>query len=137
MATAFAPSRLFSRLTAYPAHLWRVYNTALREKPLRTRMISSGVLYIIGDHVAQIGIEDKRWMGSWRSAATTRDGATSKEDGVKEGGVELDVEEEGMFDWGRLMRMSLCALIRHLAGAREEDMECEDREDGRSRGRDS
>lgn len=51
MSTAIA-----SRL---PGRLWNRYVVALREKPIRTRMISSGVLYVVGDITAQIGIEDK------------------------------------------------------------------------------
>lgn len=30
---------------------------------MRTRMASSGVLYLIGDNVAQFGIEEKSWIG--------------------------------------------------------------------------
>ncbi|WWC91782.1 uncharacterized protein L201_006729 [Kwoniella dendrophila CBS 6074] len=43
---------LFSRI-------WLSYTTALRQKPLRTKMIQSGVLYISADLVAQFGIEGK------------------------------------------------------------------------------
>ncbi|WVQ77544.1 hypothetical protein IAR50_007231 [Cryptococcus sp. DSM 104548] len=47
--------------TARPffARLWSGYTTALRERPLRTKMIQSGVLFIAADLVAQIGIEGK------------------------------------------------------------------------------
>ncbi|WVW86244.1 hypothetical protein I302_108286 [Kwoniella bestiolae CBS 10118] len=43
---------LFSRV-------WAFYTTSLRERPLRTKMIQSGVLYISADLVAQLGIEGK------------------------------------------------------------------------------
>jgi protein Mpv17 len=46
-----------------PGRIWNRYITALREKPIRTRMISSGVLYVVGDMTAQFGIEDKSWRG--------------------------------------------------------------------------
>lgn len=110
MSTTFAWSRFSNRFTAYPAHLWRRYNTALQQRPLRTRMISSGVLYIIGDHVAQLGIEDRRWFGSWRNIwAGGQDG---KGVDAKDGG------EEEMFDWARLVRMSVCECYDHLPFAR-------------------
>jgi hypothetical protein len=50
--------------SALPVRLWHRYTTALRETPIRTRMISSGVLYVVGDLTAQLGIEDKRLFGS-------------------------------------------------------------------------
>ncbi|WRT70143.1 uncharacterized protein IL334_007137 [Kwoniella shivajii] len=43
---------LFSRL-------WAGYTSALRAKPLRTKMIQSGVLFISADLVAQLGIEGR------------------------------------------------------------------------------
>ncbi|WWC64484.1 uncharacterized protein I303_107094 [Kwoniella dejecticola CBS 10117] len=51
-------------MTAIPrpsifARIWTTYTTALRERPLRTKMIQSGVLYISADLVAQLGIEGK------------------------------------------------------------------------------
>lgn len=67
-------------------------------------MISSGVLYIIGDHVAQVGIEDKKWLGSWRALG----GGMSN---VKGKGKEEDGEGEGLFDWGRLARMTICTFL--------------------------
>lgn len=48
--------------TGLPGRLWNRYIVALREKPIRTRMISSGVLYVVGDITAQIGIEDKSFF---------------------------------------------------------------------------
>ncbi|ODN84976.1 hypothetical protein L202_00821 [Cryptococcus amylolentus CBS 6039] len=47
--------------TARPffARLWSGYTTALRERPLRTKMIQSGVLFITADLVAQMGIEGR------------------------------------------------------------------------------
>lgn len=40
--------------------LWTGYLTALRERPIRTKMASSSMLYLIGDSVAQLGIERKK-----------------------------------------------------------------------------
>ncbi|WWC72102.1 uncharacterized protein I206_106062 [Kwoniella pini CBS 10737] len=51
MATIHRPG-FFNRI-------WSSYTTALRERPLRTKMIQSGVLYISADLVAQFGIEGK------------------------------------------------------------------------------
>ncbi|OCF38031.1 hypothetical protein I317_04814 [Kwoniella heveanensis CBS 569] len=39
--------------------LWAAYTSALARRPLRTKMIQSGVLYISADLVAQVGIEGK------------------------------------------------------------------------------
>lgn len=64
-------------------------------------MVSSGVLYIIGDHVAQLGIEDRKWFGSWRSMWS--DGL-DREEG----------DDEELFDWARLVRMSVCKCIHSL-----------------------
>lgn len=47
----------------FVSRVWARYSLALREKPVRTRMASSGVLYFVGDHVAQYGIEDRTWKG--------------------------------------------------------------------------
>jgi protein Mpv17 len=41
------------------ARAWQRYLVALREHPMRTRMITSGVLYVVGDGVAQFGIEGR------------------------------------------------------------------------------
>lgn len=41
------------------SRLWNHYTTALRERPLRTKMIQSGVLFITADIVAQLGIEGR------------------------------------------------------------------------------
>ncbi|WVQ84682.1 hypothetical protein IAT38_006837 [Cryptococcus sp. DSM 104549] len=55
-----APSpRLASRL-------WIRYTTALRERPLRTKMIQSGVLFVSADMVAQFGIEGRGMGGLLR-----------------------------------------------------------------------
>ncbi|OCF61375.1 hypothetical protein L486_01023 [Kwoniella mangroviensis CBS 10435] len=50
--TSIPRPNLFSRV-------WTFYTTSLREKPLRTKMVQSGVLYISADLVAQLGIEGK------------------------------------------------------------------------------
>lgn len=42
--------------------LWTGYLAALRARPIRTRMISSGMLCFIGDSVAQFGIEGKKMI---------------------------------------------------------------------------
>jgi hypothetical protein len=81
-------------------------------------MISSGVLYIIGDHVAQVGIEDKKWFGSWRAL-----GAGMSD--VKGMGKEEDGEQEGLFDWGRLARMTICTFLNPQAMARMANMSAE------------
>ncbi|KGB78800.1 hypothetical protein I307_01704 [Cryptococcus deuterogattii 99/473] len=52
------------------SRLWNRYTTALRERPLRTKMIQSGVLFIAADIVAQFGIEGK----SLRSAISGEEG---------------------------------------------------------------
>jgi protein Mpv17 len=39
------------------ARVWSRYFVALREHPVRTRMVTSGVLYVVGDGVAQFGID--------------------------------------------------------------------------------
>jgi protein Mpv17 len=62
-STMTPPARAVSSARGLAARLWARYSLALREKPLRTRMVSSGVLYFIGDHVAQYGIEDRKWAG--------------------------------------------------------------------------
>jgi protein Mpv17 len=42
------------------ARVWSRYLVALREHPVRTRMVTSGVLYVVGDGVAQFGIEGRK-----------------------------------------------------------------------------
>jgi hypothetical protein len=42
------------------ARVWARYLVALREHPVRTRMVTSGVLYVVGDGVAQFGIEGRK-----------------------------------------------------------------------------
>lgn len=39
--------------------LWGRYLVALRERPIRTKMITSGGLYVVGDCIAQFGIEGR------------------------------------------------------------------------------
>jgi protein Mpv17 len=39
--------------------LWGRYLVALRERPIRTKMITSGGLYVVGDWIAQFGIEGR------------------------------------------------------------------------------
>lgn len=52
-ATAAIPPTFILRL-------WQRYLSALRTRPLRTKMITSGILYVVGDSVAQFGIEGRR-----------------------------------------------------------------------------
>ncbi|KAI9634063.1 uncharacterized protein MKK02DRAFT_38734 [Dioszegia hungarica] len=73
---------------SFPVRLWHRYTTALREKPIRTRMISSGVLYVVGDLTAQLGIEDKRMF------------------------ARAEVEDtEGRYDIQRTMRMTAYGML--------------------------
>jgi protein Mpv17 len=64
------------------ARLWGLYLQTLGTHPMRTRMITSGILYVIGDGVAQFCIEGRqldlarnepdekrRWDVSWRGAS--------------------------------------------------------------------
>ncbi|WVO15039.1 hypothetical protein L204_102683 [Cryptococcus depauperatus] len=46
-------------LCPFLTRLWARYTTALRERPLQTKMVQSGVLFISADLIAQIGIEGK------------------------------------------------------------------------------
>lgn len=69
------------------SRLWNRYTTALRERPLRTKMIQSGVLFIAADIVAQFGIEGK----SLRSAISGEEG-----DEV----YEVGLDDDEIFDSG-------------------------------------
>lgn len=67
MAAAAAPARAgaFGRV-------WAAYLRQLNRRPLRTKMITSGSMFLLGDTVAQFGIEGRRV------------GATALEDGESE-----------------------------------------------------
>ena len=39
--------------------VWSRYLVALKERPIRTKMVTSGSLYVVGDCVAQFGIEGR------------------------------------------------------------------------------
>jgi protein Mpv17 len=41
------------------SRLWERYLFALKEHPIRTKMITSGSLYVVGDNIAQFGIEGR------------------------------------------------------------------------------
>jgi hypothetical protein len=43
----------------YMSRIWNRYLTALRERPIRTKMMTSGSLYVVGDGIAQFGIEGR------------------------------------------------------------------------------
>lgn len=47
--------------------IWRWYTAHLTARPLRTRMITSGLLFTVGDFISQHGIEGPRtlWPESW------------------------------------------------------------------------
>ncbi|ORY35797.1 hypothetical protein BCR39DRAFT_555931 [Naematelia encephala] len=53
MSATFSVKNIF-------AQTWQRYLVALRERPLRTKMITSGAMYVGGDCVAQFGIEGRR-----------------------------------------------------------------------------
>jgi len=43
----------------FMGRMWSRYLVALKERPVRTKMITSGSLYVVGDCVAQFGIEGR------------------------------------------------------------------------------
>lgn len=49
--------------------LWAAYLRQLNTRPLRTKMITSGTLFLFGDTVTQFGIEGRRVGGSSESAS--------------------------------------------------------------------
>lgn len=87
--TASSPSldfttlrHLFTRL--HPSHVWSQYNHLLRTHPLKTRMITSGTLFVIGDMISQHVIEERPFgPGVWSDEAH----ATSVEERRQEGHV--------------------------------------------------
>lgn len=43
---------------------WSRYTAALREHPVRTKMATSGTLYVVGDNIAQFDIEGRSLRGN-------------------------------------------------------------------------
>lgn len=43
-----------------PVRLWNSYLSALQVRPIRTRVITSSILFFAGDLIAQLVIEDKK-----------------------------------------------------------------------------
>ncbi|GHJ87371.1 hypothetical protein NliqN6_3773 [Naganishia liquefaciens] len=69
---------------ARPSHLWSRYNVLLRVHPLKTRMITSGTLFVIGDMISQHVIEERPFgPGVWSDEKH----ATAAEDRQAEGHV--------------------------------------------------
>lgn len=67
-----------------PSHLWSRYNVLLRAHPLKTRMITSGTLFVIGDMISQHIIEERPFgPGVWSDEKH----ATEAEDRQAEGHV--------------------------------------------------
>jgi hypothetical protein len=52
MASAATQAGVFGRI-------WSRYLSTLREKPLTTKMSTSAALYVVGDSIAQFGIEGR------------------------------------------------------------------------------
>lgn len=56
MATAAAAGSASS----FASRLWSRYLVQLKTKPIRTKMVQSGVIYVVADLTAQFGIEGRR-----------------------------------------------------------------------------
>lgn len=56
-ATTAARAGVFSRI-------WGSYLRVLSEHPLRTKMATSGFMFLLGDSIAQFGIEGRRPFGT-------------------------------------------------------------------------
>lgn len=48
----------------FATRLWKSYLHVLQVHPIRTKMITSGSLYVIGDNIAQFGIEGRTLLST-------------------------------------------------------------------------
>lgn len=52
-----------TRPVSLPVRLWGSYLRALQTRPIRTRVITSSILFVSGDVIAQLVIEDRKVSG--------------------------------------------------------------------------
>lgn len=84
MSTATAAKAgVFSRV-------WSGYLRQLAEHPLRTKMATSGFMFVLGDSIAQFGIEGRRPFGSQP--------ALEEEEDSPEWNVSVCLSERGKSD---------------------------------------
>lgn len=107
-STASAPSldlstlrHLFTRL--HPSYLWTRYNVLLRSHPLKTRMATSGTLFVIGDMISQHVIEQRPFgPGVWSDQAHA---------------VDVETREREGHVWVRTARLAFYGVSFTLRGA--------------------